>query len=230
MDELNEILKFPETKEECFNAWKHIVEHGFIFNYFTLIIDDPRFIYSEHFKQGQKLPKHTYKVKVIGLGDDQKISVKLIYERPDGMMANKTVETDVSEWLKSITNIVKDISHEKDWRNWDVNNIGVDVLPAMMFMQYAVIKSINREVVEMPVTKRKYKPMSERKQSKPKEEYKLFDVIRKYSKHINHNKHHYSCEAWEVKGHFRHYKNGKTVWVKPFTKGKGKVKEKEYKL
>lgn len=38
-------------------------------------------------------------------------------------------------------------------------------------------------------------------------------------------------EAWEVRGHPRHYKNGKVIWIKPFIKGdKSKVQPKEYKV
>jgi hypothetical protein len=28
------------------------------------------------------------------------------------------------------------------------------------------------------------------------------------------------CPAWEVRGHYRHYKNGKVTYVKPHVKGK----------
>ena len=37
-------------------------------------------------------------------------------------------------------------------------------------------------------------------------------------------------EAWCVRGHCRHYKTGKTVYVKPYMKGHGKTVPKEYKL
>lgn len=36
--------------------------------------------------------------------------------------------------------------------------------------------------------------------------------------------------SFTVRGHFRHYKSGKVVWVNEFMKGKGKVKDKKYKL
>ena len=29
----------------------------------------------------------------------------------------------------------------------------------------------------------------------------------------------YTCECWTVRGHFRHYKNGKVVWVSAYEKG-----------
>jgi len=42
---------------------------------------------------------------------------------------------------------------------------------------------------------------------------------RPYNRHV---------EAWDVKGHYRTYKSGKTVYIKPFRKGAGKVNDKKY--
>ena len=36
--------------------------------------------------------------------------------------------------------------------------------------------------------------------------------------------------AFTVRGHYRHYKNGKTVWIRPYHKGTGGHKDKVYKL
>ena len=36
--------------------------------------------------------------------------------------------------------------------------------------------------------------------------------------------------AFSVRGHYRHYKNGKPVWIKPYNKGTGGKKDKTYKL
>lgn len=36
--------------------------------------------------------------------------------------------------------------------------------------------------------------------------------------------------SFNVRGHYRRYKNGKTVWIRPYTKGAGKGKTKTYKL
>lgn len=37
-------------------------------------------------------------------------------------------------------------------------------------------------------------------------------------------------DSWSVMGHFRHYKNGKIVFIKPFTKGQGQKINHKYKL
>ena len=36
--------------------------------------------------------------------------------------------------------------------------------------------------------------------------------------------------AFSVRGHYRHLKNGKTVWVKEYVKGEGKPKERTYRF
>ena len=36
--------------------------------------------------------------------------------------------------------------------------------------------------------------------------------------------------AFGVRGHYRHYKNGRIVWISPYKKGNGKEKDKTYKL
>ncbi len=35
---------------------------------------------------------------------------------------------------------------------------------------------------------------------------------------------------FSVRGHYRHYKNGKTIWIDEYTKGCGKKKDKTYKV
>ena len=35
-----------------------------------------------------------------------------------------------------------------------------------------------------------------------------------------HSKHKMTCECWGVAGHWRTYKNGKKIWIKPYKKGK----------
>ncbi len=36
--------------------------------------------------------------------------------------------------------------------------------------------------------------------------------------------------TFSVRGHYRHYKNGKVIWIAEFTKGSGKKKDKTYKV
>jgi hypothetical protein len=43
-------------------------------------------------------------------------------------------------------------------------------------------------------------------------------------------KHASPAGTFSVRGHYRHYKNGKTVWIRPYKKGTGGHKDKTYKL
>ncbi len=38
------------------------------------------------------------------------------------------------------------------------------------------------------------------------------------------------AKSWGVRGHYRHYKSGKVVWVEQYVKGDGKKKDKSYKV
>ena len=46
-------------------------------------------------------------------------------------------------------------------------------------------------------------------------------IARKYQRH---------CEAWGVRGHYRQLKNGEIIYIKPYIKGKGKIKQTTYKF
>lgn len=48
---------------------------------------------------------------------------------------------------------------------------------------------------------------------------KVFKNIKNYHRHTL---------SWKVLEHCRHYKSGKVAWIKPFTKGTGKIKLKTY--
>lgn len=62
----------------------------------------------------------------------------------------------------------------------------------------------------------------------------LKDIVNYISDHyIQEGGHHdIQCPCWEVRGHYRHYKSGKVVFVKSFKKGKNRAtvepKQKEY--
>lgn len=158
--ELFEILKMPDTREEIYEAWKHILTHGFIFDNFTLTTEEGT-ANSRYFGPGV-LPKHTYKVQVRGVNENQKIFVKIIVTQKDGLTRTSNKEITVVKFLDKLASMVSEFK-DMNPRDWDVNRDEVDVMPPMMFMQYAVLKSMNREVVEMSVTQRKYKPISEKK-------------------------------------------------------------------
>lgn len=59
---------------------------------------------------------------------------------------------------------------------------------------------------------------------------KLPLVTKKYVVSSKTQGHHViTCPSWEVRGYYRHYKNGKVIWVDGFTKGKDRTKTPEKK-
>lgn len=56
--------------------------------------------------------------------------------------------------------------------------------------------------------------------TKKRDTYLLNEII----EYVSHGKGHHDihCECWNVRGHFRKYKSGKIVFIKPFKKGRNK--------
>lgn len=223
-DEMISLLKNTYSLEETEKYFEHILKNGFIFNEFSLLWTG----------------FYIYKVKLIETADrGYKFHVKKIWTTNDGFHRHNEIDFELHEYLENLGNAMKKLKGrtvKSMMANQDLmeETWSADVLPIMMFMMYVIHNSINRTVVEVEATTKKYKAPEERKYNPPKNKvYKLIDVVRKYERHINKNKKHITCEYWEVKGHFRHYKSGKVVWVKPHSKGKnkeGSVEDRVYKL
>lgn len=213
--------------DEFEKLWLHILQNGFIFNEYTLVWNDVNYI---------------YKVKLIQNEDDTyKVYVKKIYEYENHTHNKKILEFEIKDYLDNLMEALYTMKKtgksavEMMGTDFLDNTWASDVLPVMCFMQYVVYEAMNKKVVEVEATKKKYKPIAEREyRPKTNQVYKLVDVVYKYTRHINHSVRHMKCEYWEVKGHFRHYKNGKVTYVKPYTKGKGKGErptiDREYRL
>lgn len=72
------------------------------------------------------------------------------------------------------------------------------------------------EKVSPQVTKKE----RENYEYKPRECYLLNDIVKYVSIHPNKSSIKYRCEVWGVRGHIRHYKDGKIVFIKPYKKGR----------
>lgn len=221
MKELTEMMKIPEKKEEFVESWLHIIEKGFIWNEFKLKV---------------KELNQTYKVKIEGLLEEQKIKInKIQYDDYGLVIKTYKNEVKVNEYLDKLVKLVKS-QNKKDLKELYKENYDfIDILPPMAFIEYIIRESKNRKyeyvIIENKESKEnKYK--NKKQNIKSKQEYGLLDCIKIYQKKEGiRKKYEITCESWEVRGYFRHYKNGKVVWVKPFTKGKGKSKQQnEYKL
>lgn len=100
-------------------------------------------------------------------------------------------------------------------------------------MSYIMTTERKRVEKQRPVQK-----ASPKKKHKSKSENKSIYLLSEIVDYVNDNdllikpsgNHKITCPCWSVRGHYRTYKNGKKVFVKPFEKGKerGKVAPKQH--
>lgn len=219
-DMLNLITKHSIVEPEAPDLLEHIYVHGFIFNEFTLIWEN----------------MYTYKVRIKGVLDKQNIHVKKIVRTKEGSCGHKVIDFTLESFLNNQAKYLKIMKNKtfKDVTRQMVDDTwSADYIPVISFMLYALYNALHQEVINKEKTDRVYKKSSRTRKSNPKVEYTLSEVITHYATHMNHTKHHITCPKWEVKGHPRHYKNGKVSWVRPYTKGANKgdiVKDRTYVL
>ena len=93
---------------------------------------------------------------------------------------------------------------------------------AMLVCSYILLYDPNLEEVDTKEIRQKKKGNNGKKQSGKKENcinlYKTFkfkegEKPKRISREIK-------CECWEVRGHYRHYRSGKVVFINPYQKGK----------
>lgn len=107
------------------------------------------------------------------------------------------------------------------------------VLVVNIIEAYIMTKQKDRQVkyleIDEPVSEPKSSNNAKRKHIKKKEDRPIVidfkDII---SGRILHGrKHVIRCAKWNVRGHYRHYKNGKVVFIESFEKGKNRNKGKQ---
>ena len=114
----------------------------------------------------------------------------------------------------------------------DEEGMALDIARMIIFY-LGYIMNYPREYKKERRSSHKYS--KEHRISTSKNKIYLFDDILKYvsENYVPEKGHHnIQCECWEVRGHYRHYKSGKVVFVKSFKKGKNRAiaepKQKEY--
>lgn len=123
------------------------------------------------------------------------------------------------------------IEYFKDEYNFDEKAVSdfitliekVESLHIYQLKQYIMNESYKRATVQKVSTDTR---ISESNDSKEKKNYKrtkkgkqflLGDIVEYVSR--KHCKHIINCECWGVRGHFRHYKDGRIVWIDAYKKG-----------
>jgi hypothetical protein len=103
----------------------------------------------------------------------------------------------------------------------------------MAYMEYYSDNAEYVERKEVSVTHhKKPKKNSKGKKSPTRIKRVIYDIkVTKESVKRDKNLYERHAEKWNVRGHWRHLKSGKKVWINPHVKGEGKeITPKEYKL
>lgn len=110
-----------------------------------------------------------------------------------------------------------------------------NVCTLLNFIAYVMLKGLERHREVRKASGKKYKYSREHRLSTNQNKIFLFNDIINYvsDKYIPSKKTHTMvCPSWEVRGHYRHYKSGKVVFIQSFKKGKHRdtvePKAKEY--
>lgn len=215
--EMQEILILPEP-DEMVAIWEHINEYGFSFDDFTLVIEPLN---------------QVIKVNIEGRKDDQIFHVKIIKTNRNGLTSSRTYDIGIDEFFDEYATTMREVFSNGFTRD-AINNDAVDLILPFHFMQYVIYSERHRNIEYIESAQRSGSSKSHKRTSQnTTHEYSLTDCIRIYhSTNKNRKKYEITCDSWNVRGFFRHYKNGKIVWVKPFKKGKNRndLDVKNYKL
>lgn len=86
------------------------------------------------------------------------------------------------------------------------------------------------EVAEKRVRKKSHGKKTSRKGGRKVRLLKTYTLVRDTPIHINHKHGKITCPCWGVRGHYRHYKSGKVVFIEAYQKGKDRSRytPKEY--
>ena len=149
----------------------------------------------------------------------------------DGKKNNKgTIGVRKSEnWISVDNGGIEDARYlysKKEFRtNFDNDDDAVYTLRLYATLMKYIMKKVNernvREIKTESKTKRKLNDDISEKTNKTENNIYLFkDIIKYVNKENTGLKNKFTCECWQVKGHYRHYKSGKVVFVHSYKKGK----------
>ncbi|BAL85126.1 hypothetical protein SELR_pSRC300530 (plasmid) [Selenomonas ruminantium subsp. lactilytica TAM6421] len=113
------------------------------------------------------------------------------------------------------------IDNKTDFRGPDKMTMVATYAALMAYMVYAP-----KEIIKEPAKMAVHAPGGPRKAGKG-----YTYILHRISNKAPQGGHHRSPQGtFTVRGHHRHYKNGKTIWIREYTKGTGENKERTYKL
>lgn len=130
-------------------------------------------------------------------------------------------------------------TNPNDFLNCKEATIGLADSVMSHFCYANYLANMDKQIIEKNTQRitRTGKPKGTKKKAKKKvvRKINLSNTTRRVtsqSKHDNEDKREYNrqSESWTVRGHYRHYKSGKVVWINAQTRGHGKVEHKTYTI
>lgn len=154
-------------------------------------------------------------------GDIIKINVSL-NERPFGKLIAHTLP---SGYYKVDDKTTKNLNMD------EIQSIMTTYASTMALLAYG--NEITRPAKQISRRTETNKPNPNKKKPKKSKSSGITYVLRRDSKTaaiMPHGKHRSPQGTFNVRGHFRHYRDGKIVWIEEYSKGHGDKKSKTYKL
>lgn len=191
--DMMQLLILPD-KGEMETIWTIINDHGFVFDKFTLVIE-PLAI--------------TFKVHIVGRGNDQVIHIKTISKDRTGKANVELYNVTIGDMLDKYATLM--VRTFKEGYKAALHNPDVDLLCPFNFMQYVVYSDLHRTIEHVEPAARASSTPARSHSSKSTKEYSLTDCIKIYH-HKNENRSYERKTAtWERRGGIRHLKSGKVV-------------------
>lgn len=173
--------------------------------------------------------------KVSRKDDVVKVDFKILSEEPIEVEieVKRGGKPKITYMNKEYSKLV-DIYSKKENRPiaWVKEDGMADVLDSLLALEdYIMLKCEVRDRVYKQATS-KARNSKPKKNTPAKKETNDLVMLKDLITYVSHSniKHNIQCECWRVRGHYRHYKSGKVVFIKEFKKGKHRDKTPEDKI
>lgn len=148
------------------------------------------------------------------------------------------------EWIKNVYYTIQFLKMKNSFNVYcncfdkRYTDIGFDiaelVIRSMLYIMNTPRNKIEKTNTLNNKSSKNSKNQKHIKNTKPKKIYLLDEII----EYVNENElqlkttgtHKINCPCWGVRGHYRHYKSGKTIFVKEYKKGKERTRETKQKI
>lgn len=154
-------------------------------------------------REGDSLRLHLSK-------DNQQFGNCTFVRRADGMWAS----------VKNRMNVSED----------DLRSVLTVYCSLMALMVYGKVETPAEQVPDKVRESARKKPINGRKRKKPPRTTYILKSGNGALMAVQKGSHASPNGIFSVRGHFRHYKNGKVIWISEYRKGEGKKKKKTYKM